>query len=306
MGKAGAGIMKRLSICGQLVIGFLILGAAFVFGLRTRLFFNHVLFPLGFWLVFDAADRMLTGRSYFRRLGLAEGLAMLALAGLFGVVLDYHMVVLMGILKFHAVKTPFTAFQMYVGWAFCLPAIYESYVVVENLLSRNGRKSAASGITLNPPSLGTLRLIGTFLIAIPIFSAMWRRDAPGYLLMLSFTGMFLLLEYVQWRRGRTPLLLCNLRGNWRPWAAMVLASLPYTFLWEGLNGMMGSWVYANIFWLEPRIWNVPLVAFFGYLFWYTLFLSLLNALSERDLRLWDYEGHRALRHTDGAETRRET
>jgi hypothetical protein len=72
---------------------------------------------------------------------------------------------------------------------------------------------------------------------------------------------------------------------------MIIASLPYTILWEGLNGMMGSWVYQGIFWLTPRIWNIPLVAFFGYLFWYILFLSLLNAVTERDLGVWGISPH---------------
>ena len=264
--------------------GTLILAASFVVGLRTRLFFNHVLFPLGFWLVFDAADLMLNRKSYFRRLGLREGLAMIALAGLFGVALDYHMVVLISVLKFYAIDSPFTALQMYVGWAFCLPAIYESYVVVDGLLPGKRRQMGA------PINLG---LVGALLLVIPIFCAMWIGKAPGWLLIPSFIGMFLILEYVQLRRGRVTLLESGLSRRIgmlapaaRPWIVMALASLPYTILWEGLNGMMGSWVYRNIFWLKPRIWNVPLVALFGYLFWYILFLSLLNALSERDLGVW--------------------
>ena len=264
----------RSKAFGELLVGLVILTAAFVVGLKTRLFFNHVLFPLGFWLVFDAADLMLNRKSYFRRVGLKEGLAMIALAGLLGVVLDYHMVVMTKVLKFYAVTTPFTAFQMYVGWAFCLPAIYESYVVIDGLLPGKRRHA---GMRLN------LGLLGVLLLVIPLFSAMWIGKAPGWLLILSFTGMFLIFEYVQSRRGRVTLL----QSGVRPWIVMLLASLPYTILWEGLNGMMGSWVYQGIFWLRPRIWNIPLVALFGYLFWYVLFLALLNAVSERDLGVWN-------------------
>ena len=268
----------RKKILGELAVGILILAAAFAIGLKTRLFFNHMLFPLGFWLVFDAADLMLNRKSFFRRLGLREGLVTIALAGMFGIILDYHMVVLTRVLKFYAIGTPFTAFQMYVGWAFCLPAIYESYVVMDSLLPGKRRQS---GPHLN------LGLLGVLLFVIPIFSAMWVGKAPGPLLILSFTGMFLILEHVQSRRGRVTLL----QSGTRPWIAMILASLPYTILWEGLNGMMGSWVYQGIFWLTPRIWNIPLVAFFGYLFWYILFLSLLSAVSERDLGVWSMRPH---------------
>ena len=267
---------------GELLAGIAILAAAFIVGLKTRLFFNHVLFPLGFWLVFDAADLMLNRKSYFRRLGLREGLAMIAIAGLFGVILDYHMVVLTKVLRFYAIDSPFTAFQMYIGWAFCLPAIYESYVVVDGLLPRLRQGfGGQAGISIN------LGLMGALLFAIPIFSAMWIEKGPGWLLILSFMGMLLILEYVQSRRGRITLMQSGLR----PWIAMLLASLPYTILWEGLNGMMGSWVYRNIFWLEPRIWNIPLVALFGYLFWYILFLSLLNSVSERNLDVWAASPH---------------
>jgi hypothetical protein len=272
---------KPTNAFARTVLGLLIIGAAFYLGIRTRLFYNHILFPLGYWLVFDGLDLALAGKSYFRRLGRKEGLEMLALAGLFGVILDYHMVVLTGVLKFFAVRDVFTALQMYVGWAFCLPAIYESYVVTARLISRRRTSEHASS-----PNLGFLRTVGLLLAAIPLFSAMWIGKSAGWLLIVSFTGMFLLLEYAQWRRGRVSLISANLRGNRRPWAAMILASLPYTFLWEALNGMMGSWVYRRIFLLEPRIWNIPLVAFFGYLFWYLLFLSLLSALSEKDVQMW--------------------
>jgi hypothetical protein len=280
---------SRLAGFAKLTAGVLILVAAYVLGLRTRLFFNHVLFPLGFWLVFDAIDEGITGKSYLRRLGTGEGIAMMALAGLVGVILDYHMVVLTGILRFYAIRTPFTALQMYVGWAFCLPAIYESYTVVGGILAKHADKP----VKRPPPKLGALRLMGLLLLTAPIFSAMWMGYRPGWLLLSSFTGMFLLMEYVQWRRGRTPLLWVSLRGEWRPWTAMILASLPYTILWEGLNGMIGSWDYTGIFWLEPRIWNIPLVAFFGYLFWYVLFLSLLGAVGERDARVWEPDGRDA-------------
>jgi len=263
----------RNKAIGELLLGIVVLAAAFAVGLRTRLFFNHVLFPLGFWLVFDAADLMLNKTSFFRRLGSKQGLVMIALAGMFGVILDYHMVVLTKVLKFYAIETPLTAFQMYVGWAFCLPAIFESYVVVDSLLHGKPRHT---DVRLN------LGLLGVLLLVIPIFSAMWIGKAPGWLLILSFMGMFLILEHIQSRRGRETLL----QSGTRPWIAMILASLPYTILWEGLNGMMGSWVYQDIFWLKPTIWSIPLVAFFGYLFWYILFLSLLNAVTERDLGVW--------------------
>jgi hypothetical protein len=195
------------------------------------------------------------------------------------------MVVLTGILEFQAIPDAFTAFQMYVGWAFCLPAIYESYVVILSLMPDRSCMMSTAEQPLRPAP-GMLRLVGPLLVAIPIFSAMWRNSAPGWLLILSFTGMFLTLEYAGWRRHRTPLLPANLRRDWRPWVAMALASLPYTFLWEGLNGIMGSWVYRRIFWLEPQIMTIPPVAFLGYVFWYVLFLSLLNAVSERDVRVW--------------------
>ena len=269
--------MRKKALC-ELLVGVLVLAAAFVVGLKTRLFFSHVLFPLGFWLVFDAADLMLNGKSYFRRLGVNEGLAMIAFAALLGVILDFHMVVLTRVLKFYAVTTPFTAFQMYVGWAFCLPAIYESYVMVDGLLPGKRRQTR---LRLN------LGLLGVLLFAIPIFSAMWIGRAPGWLLVLSFTGMFLIFEHIQSRRGRVTLL----QSSARPWLAMILASLPYTILWEALNGMMGSWVYQGIFWLKPRVWNIPLVALFGYLFWYILFLSLLNAVTDRDLGVWSIRPH---------------
>jgi hypothetical protein len=42
---------------------------------------------------------------------------------------------------------------------------------------------------------------------------------------------------------------------------------------------MGSWAYGNLFWLEPAILGVPLVAYFGYICWYALFLSFHRAFN---------------------------
>lgn len=279
--------MRKTIIAAEAAAGIVILAAAFIYGILTRDFFSHVMFPLGFWLLFEAGDRALRSRSYFGRTGIGEGLALLGLAGLLGVILDYHMVVLTGVLKFYAVRTPGTALQMYFGWAFCLPAIYESYTVVTALLRRPpcpNRAYKTSGRLLRASA--AFRVAGPLLVCIPIFMAMWVARPTGWLLILSFTGMFAIMEYVQWRRARVSLLSSTLRGDWHPWAGMALASIPYTLMWEGLNGWMHSWAYRGIFWLEPKVWNVPLVALFGYLFWYVLFLSLLNSLSERDLGVW--------------------
>ncbi len=245
------------------------------------------MFPLGFWLLFEAGDRALSGKSYFGRTGFSTGFTLLALAGLFGVILDYHMVVLTGILKFYAVGTPGTAVQMYVGWGLCLPAIYESYAVTMALIGSPSSPDPADK-PAHPAqrAFAVLHIAGMFLVCIPLFTGMWLARPPGPLLILSFTGMLLMMEYVQWKRRRASLLSITFGGGWRPWAAMALASIPYTLLWERLNGLMGSWVYRGIFWLQPTVWHVPLVAILGYLFWYILFLSFLSALSERDLRVW--------------------
>ena len=115
---------------------------------------------------------------------------------------------------------------------------------------------------------------GAILTATPLFAYLYI-EVPGWLVVPTFLGLWLLLEYAIYSRKESKGLLQSLlEGSWSPLPAILIASILLTFSWEGLNSIMGSWRYQNLFWLEPRLLGTPPVAFFGYFCWCVLFLSL--------------------------------
>jgi len=261
----------------QLALGLLILVASYTLGPKTALFHFHIIFPLGVWLLCDGLNFRFTGRSTLhgpRR----KVLAMILWGALFGLFLDFQMVAVTKILRYLSVTAPLLALGLYIGWGFCLPAIYESYRLA-SLLTRGFTKRALVPTRWRKALLSTSGPVGMILFAFPLFAFLYL-DASGPLIIPAFAGLWLLLEYgIYRRRGSKGLLESLLEGFWSPLAALTLASMTLTLIWEGLNALMGSWRYQNLFWLEPRLLGVPLVAFFGYFWWYLLFLSLHQLVS---------------------------
>lgn len=259
----------------QLALGFLILVASYAWGPKTGLFHFHIIFPLGVWLLCDGLNFRFTGRSTLhspkRRI-----LGMIFWGALFGLFLDFQMIAVTKILRYLAVTTPLLALGLYMGWGFCLPAIYESYRLA-SLLTR-GFERALLPQRWREVLLSASGPVGAILFALPLFAFLYM-DASGPLIIPTFAGLWLLSEYGIYRKGSKGLLGRLLEGFWSPLAALTLASVTLTLAWEGLGALMGSWHYQNLFWLEPRLLGIPPVAFFGYFCWYVLFLSLHQLVS---------------------------
>ncbi|MFQ5885924.1 MAG: hypothetical protein ACE5II_01675 [Anaerolineae bacterium] len=249
-------------------------------GPKTGLFHFHIIFPLGVWLLCDGLNFRFTGRSTLhgpkRRI-----MGMILWGALFGLFLDFQMIAVTKILHYLTVTTPLLALGLYVGWGFCLPAIYESYRLA-SLLIRGFGKRALVPKRWQKVLLSASGPVGAILFALPLFAFLYM-DASGRLIISSFAGLWLLLEYGIYRKRSKGLLGSLLEGFWSPLAALTLASITLTLIWEGLNALMGSWRYQNLFWLEPRLLGTPLVAFFGYFCWYVLFLSLHQLVSGEEV-----------------------
>ncbi|MFQ6001435.1 MAG: hypothetical protein ACE5LG_07165 [Anaerolineae bacterium] len=263
----------------QLALGFLILVTSYTWGPKTGLFHFHIIFPLGVWFLCDGLNFRFTGRSTLhgpkRRI-----LAMILWGALFGLFLDFQMIAVTKILRYLTVTTPLLALGLYIGWGFCLPAIYESYRLA-SFLTR-GCKRAPLPERWRKVLLPASGPAGAILFALPLFAFLYM-EASGPLIIPSFAGLWLLLEYGIYRKRSKGLLGSLLEGFWSPLAALTLASITLTLIWEGLGALMGSWRYQNLFWLEPRLLGVPLVAFFGYFCWYVLFLSLHQLVSGEEV-----------------------
>lgn len=263
----------------QLALGFLILVASYTGGTKTGLFRFHIIFPLGVWLLCDSLNFHLTGRSTLH--GPKEKTAGMILWGaLFGLFLDFQMIAVTKVLHYLTVNTPLLTLGLYLGWGFCLPAIYESYRLASLLTRGFGKKTLPE--RWRRVLLSSSGPLGAILFALPLFAFLYM-EPSGYFIIPGFAGLWLLLEYGIYRKRAKGLLESLLEGFWSPLAALTLASMTLTLVWEGLNSLMGSWQYQNLFWLEPRLLGVPPVAFFGYFCWYVLFLSLYQLVSREEV-----------------------
>jgi len=274
----GEGRRSRLRVAVALLAsGLLILAAVWAVGLATGSFLVHVAYPLGFWLASDGLLALVGFRPLVRRPGAAA--QMIGVGAGLGLVLDFHMVGLAGILDLTTVTTPWLALAMYVGWGLSLPAVYSSYRLARHALGWRGQAGRPAEPARVPPALApALALVGLPLAELALFFSLWVKAVPGWFVAPVFAGLWLLAEHVQARRRRPSLLGALLARDLRPLLAMALASAPFALLWEGLAALMGSWRYLNIFWLEPRLAGVPLVAYFGYLCgYYALFLAVYGA-----------------------------
>lgn len=79
------------------------------------------------------------------------------------------------------------------------------------------------------------------------------------------SGVFLLEPLLAWR-GRRGLLVDLARGDWRPWMALWSGGLVCGFFWELWNvHSYPKWVYDIPGFGEPRLFEMPLPGYLGYL-----------------------------------------
>jgi hypothetical protein len=265
-----------------LALGLAILATSWIGGAQTGWFVWHVTFPAGFWLAADGLSEWLGERPLARR-GFWHIVALVAAGTWLGLLLDTIMVQVTGILDYVAVRDIPTALLLYVGWGFCLPAIVASYRATWAGLRRLPIPTAPA-----LPAAWCASLIrwagpaGAALLASALFLRLYYPTRLGFMVAPAFLGLWLLMESLGERLDLGPGLLDDLlAGRWASLLAMVPPALLLALTWEGLNNVMGSWAYGNLFLLEPAILGVPLVAYSGYICWYALFLSFHRVVSRQ-------------------------
>jgi len=259
-------------------LGSVLLALSWVGGVGTGWFIWHVTFPVGFWLLGDGLTAGLGERPLVRN-GPRWLVALVAAGAGLGLLLDTLMVHVAGILDYMAVRDIPTALLLYLGWGFCLPALVATHRASGALLRRLPlpRFPAVPETWRAAWSRWTVPA-GAALLASALFLRLYYPLRLGFMVAPAFLGLWLLLETLGDCREREPGLLDDLlSGQWVSLLAMIPPALLLVLTWEGLNNLMGSWAYGNIFWLEPALLGVPPVAYCGYVCWYALFLSFYRA-----------------------------
>jgi len=267
-----------------IALGLATLALSWIGGVGTGWFAWHTSFPAGFWLLGDGLSAWLGARPLVRR-GPRHIAALVAAGALAGVFLDFIMVQVTGILDYRAVRDIPTALLLYLGWGFCLPAIIASHRAGGALLRRLPLPTfPAVPAAWRASLIRWVAPAGAALLAGALFLRLYNPEPLGFMVAPAFLGLWLLVEWLGNQLGRAPGHLDDLlAGRWGSLLAMLPPALLLALTWEGLNNLMGSWVYGNTFWLEPAILGVPLVAYCGYVCWYALFLSFDRTVVHQSL-----------------------
>lgn len=187
---------------------------------------------------------------------------------------------------------PFYAGAFIVGFCAYWIATAESYLVVKAILSRWwGIKSeplitrnsetawfrgfGACGLALT--AVGIVLLLGDYGVTGGyVFEIRKRLPVQTHFsyFLMTFAGVWLVLEWVQRERGRTSLLQTLLHGQWLPLCALLIASAITSLFWETVNAAHHFWVYTNWPWPQWQIMTIPVTVLLTWPLQYVVFLSL--------------------------------
>lgn len=178
-------------------------------------------------------------------------------------------------------------------------ATAETYLAVKAILNRWSRNSPRAMLPrcCAPPLFRALGIAGLALTAcgLLLLVADYRQmggyvfeiQEPlrmkahfGYFLM-SFIGIWFILEWAQFTRGRLSLLNTIFCGDRQPLYALLIASAIFGFFWETVNAAHHFWIYTNWPFSQWQVMGVPVTVLLTWPLQYVVFLSL-GFLLERD------------------------
>lgn len=178
-------------------------------------------------------------------------------------------------------------------------ATAETYLAVKAVLNRwsRNRPPAVAPRLCSRPVFRALGIAGLALTAggILLLLADYRQTGGyvfeiqeplrmkihfGYFLM-SFIGIWFILEWAQFARGRLSLLKAISSGDRQPLYALLIASAIFGFFWETVNAAHHFWVYTNWPLSQWQVMGVPVTVLLTWPLQYVVFLSL-GFLLERD------------------------
>jgi hypothetical protein len=139
-----------------------------------------------------------------------------------------------------------------------IPAVFET----TELVSTFGFTKNLHNYRINPISrraLWVLMYAGVAAFAAMIF-------APTYAFPMTWIWLFLLIDPLNNLRGRPSLLAQAAQGEWRQIASLAIAVLICGFFWEMWNYFaMPKWYYTVPFFGFVKIFEMPLLGYFGYI-----------------------------------------
>lgn len=225
-------------------------------GMRTHLLF----FPLwlGYCLAVDALVASCKGSSPLTRGGWAYGwLFVLSIPAwwLFEMInlrtRNWHY------LGREEVSTLGYAVLASLSFSTVMPAVFTSAELVAYAL--RVRTEAAPKKRIGPSALVAVLAVGCGMLGVVLL-------LPKYFFPLVWLSLFLIVDPINAWAGRSSLFLQITKGNWRQVCALWGGVMVCAFFWEMWNfWSYPKWIYQVPFVGRPRIFEMPLLGYLGYL-----------------------------------------
>lgn len=178
-----------------------------------------------------------------------------------------------------------------VGFCAYWLATAESYLAVKAIFMRH--RAAPARMQYRPGEVRLFAIFGTAgaILAISGVVLLVRayQRAGGYIFdtrkpavvenhfvyfLITFAGVWLVLEWIQFVKGYATLLKSILHGRWIPLSSLLVASCVFALFWETVNAAHHFWIYTN--WPLPQwhIMTIPVTVLLTWPLQYVVFLSL--------------------------------
>lgn len=214
----------------------------------------------GYILLVDSIIYRIQGRSLMgQRRG--ELLLMLLLSLVFWLIFEAYN---LHIKNWHYVGLPNQLWARCLGFGWSFAAILPAILLTARLLELLGfPKVSASKVRIGPTGRRILILLGFLCLTIPPFLSF---SAARYLITPIWLGFVFVLEPINAYRGGWSLLMDMERGDLSRLMVMFASGLICGLLWEFWNYWAGAkWVYAVPIPLGPKVFEMPLGGYLGFL-----------------------------------------
>ncbi len=294
----------------HLIFGFTLIVASFVYWFipgRPHLTLFNALFYVGNILFFDALSHNFSGFSLLKIKDRRRHFIILGLC--FGLLLEFYGNWIGRFWYYPHWDITYYAVIFIPGYAIYSFYLLETYLgtkaVLEHFFKKKQSRFKEAGwdkwfTALGLGAAAGIGAITTWVIAtLPKGAGFWDafliyKQRQGnfdnwYLFALIALLIWLLLEFLEYKKHETSLLYELIRGNFWPLAALLLAAFVSTVLYEVFNLPGGLWRYAygNVPFENIKLLSFPILVYVGWPLHYLWAFSLYRLLFKKDTEnLW--------------------
>ena len=282
------------------VYGFIGLSLVFlafvlnILGISLRVISINPLFTIGYWLFFDAIDFKLNKKSILHKIKRRHSsFAYLILIGVFiGLFSDFLGTYVLNFWGWYYAGLPLWLQVLsyikglFFGYGVPILMYYSIYRVFATVVKN---EFGIFGIKFFPKNVEKVffslsGLLGLMFLLVSTFSYFLGLD----LLVLgsAFFGLFMFLEYVEYKRHERSLLKDIFEGRWNCILALILAGLITGFVWEFLNLFKPRWEYHNLPFESFAIAGIPISLLLAWVPFIAIYLSFYRAVFKGRDEIW--------------------